>query len=111
MVMVMMSVARQRPRKRKTTMMTKSRAYITVSTSESMVLRILSEVSTMMPSSTSDGSRFCRSGSMASTLSEICTELAPLCFCTTIMAPWRPLLYVSCVRSSRLSSIRATSLR
>ena len=58
MVMVMMSVALHRPRKKNTTMMTNSRAYITVSTSEAMVLRMLSDVSTIMPSFTSDGRRF-----------------------------------------------------
>ncbi len=91
-VIVMMSVARQRPRNMNTTIITNKSAYITVSTSEAIVLRMLSEVSTIMPSSTSEGRRFCKSGSIASTLSEICTEFAPLCFCTTIIAPWRPLL-------------------
>ncbi len=76
-----------------------------------MVLRILSEVSTMIPSFTSEGRRRCRSGSILSTLSEISTELAPLCFCMTIMAPRRPSLYVVWARSSRESSIRATSRR
>ena len=110
-VMVMMSVARQRPRKKNTTITTKSKAYITVSTSDAMVLRILSEVSTITPSFTSEGRRFWSVGSISSTLSEISTELAPLCFCITIIAPCSPLLYVSCVRSSSESSIRATSRR
>ena len=92
MVNVIIRVARQRPRNKNTTITTKSKAYITVSTKESMVLRILSEVSTMMPNLTSAGSRFCSEGSMRNTLSEISTELAPLCFWITIIAPCLPLL-------------------
>ena len=111
MVMVMMSVARHRPRKKNTTSTTNSRAKSTVSTSEAMVLRMLSEVSTMMSSLTSEGRRFCRRGSISSTFSEISTELAPLCFWMIIMAPFSPLLKVCWARSSMESSMRATSLR
>ena len=76
----MMMVARQRPRKKKTTIETKSRASITVSNSVSMVLRMLSEVSMITPSFTSLGRFFCKRGKAFITSLEISTELAPDCF-------------------------------
>ena len=45
--MAMMMVARQRPKNTNTTSTTNIKAYITVSSSEAMVLRMLSLVSTM----------------------------------------------------------------
>ena len=65
----------------------------------------------MTPSLTSEGRFFCSLGSICITFSEICTELAPDCFWMIIMAPCSPPMYVCCVRSSRESSTRATSLR
>ena len=110
-VMTIIMVARQRPRNMNTTIMTNSRAYSTVSSSEAMVLRMLSEVSMITPSFTSAGRFCCSLGSIFITFSEICTEFAPDCFCMMIIAPWRPPVYVSCVRSSRESTTLATSCR
>ena len=92
MVMTMIIVARQRPKNRNTTIMTNSRAYSTVSTREAMVLRMLSDVSTITPILMSEGRFFCSRGSISLTLSEISTEFAPDCFWITIMAPSLPLL-------------------
>ena len=74
------NVARQRPKKQNTTMTTNKSAYNTVSTSEFIVLRILSDVSTMTFNLTSVGRRFCNDGIISITLLEISTELAPDCF-------------------------------
>ena len=51
---------------------------------------MFSEVFTITPSVTSEGNVFWICGSMASTFSEIATELAPDCFCTMIIAPCSP---------------------
>ena len=80
MVMTMMVVARQRPRKMNTTSATKSMAKAMVSRRVSMVFMMLSEVLTMMPNFTSEGRFACNVGNMPITLLEISTELAPLCF-------------------------------
>ncbi len=110
-VITIIIVALQRPRNKNTTIITNNRAYSTVSSREAMVFRMLSDVSTMTPSLTSEGRFFCRRGNIFITDSEICTELAPLCFWITIMAPFSPPIKVRCVRSSKESSTRATSRR
>ena len=79
-VIQIINVARQRPKKRNTTITTNNRAYITVSAKLSIVFRMLSEVSTITPSFTSLGRFFCKRGRASSTLREISTELAPDCF-------------------------------
>ena len=79
-VMTIIIVARQRPRKRNTTIETNIRASTTVSNKVSMVLRILSEVSIITPSFTSLGRFFCKRGKAFITSLEISTELAPDCF-------------------------------
>ena len=92
MVIQIMTVARQRPKNANTTKITKSNAYRIVSVKLSMVFKMLSEVLTITPNFTSLGNDFCKRGNCFITALEILTELAPDCFCTTIMAPWRPLL-------------------
>ena len=87
-------VARQRPKKQNTTNITNNNAYNTVSTSESMVRVMFSDELTIMSSLTSEGRRFCKSGSISNILFEISTELAPDCFWITIMAPLLPLVTV-----------------
>ena len=111
MVIQIITVARQRPKNTNTTKITNNMAYMIVSSKLSMVFRMLSEVLTMIPSFTSLGNDFCNCGSISITFCEIATELAPDCFCTTIIAPCTPLLYVFCARSSTESTIFATSRR
>ena len=79
-VIQIISVARQRPKNRNTTMTTNSKAYSTVSVKLSIVFRMFSDVSTMTPSFTSLGKFFCKRGSASCTFLEISTELAPDCF-------------------------------
>ncbi len=57
-VIATIMVARHLPRNTNTTMTTNRRAYSIVSTRDAIVLRILSEVSTMTPNFTSEGKRF-----------------------------------------------------
>ena len=66
-VIQIINVARQRPKKRNTTITTNNRAYITVSAKLSIVFRMLSEVSTITPSFTSLGRFFCKRGRASST--------------------------------------------
>ena len=91
-VIQIITVARQRPKKTNTTKTTNRMAYIIVSVKLSMVFKILSEVFTITPSFTSLGSDFCNLGNCSITFREMFTEFAPDCFCTTIMAPCTPLL-------------------
>jgi len=94
-VIDIISVALHLPKKRNTTTTTNNNAYATVSVKLSIVFNMLSDVLTMIPSFTSLGSDFCSLGKALSTSFDILTEFAPDCFCTIIIAPFCPLLYVS----------------
>ena len=80
MVIQIITVARQRPKKTNTTSTTNNIAYMMVSAKLLMVFKILSEVFTMIPNFTSDGKVFCNCGSISITRLEISTELPPVCF-------------------------------
>ena len=110
-VIPMMTVALQRPRNMNTTSITNSKAYAIVSPSVATVCLMLSDVSTIIPSSTSEGSLFCSFGSSARTASAMATELPPDCFCIMIIAPCWPFVNAFCARSCVLSTKRAISLR
>ena len=88
----MMIVARQRPKNANTTIITNNKAKKIVSANDAIVLRMLSDVSTITFNLTSLGRFFCRLGISAITLLEISTEFAPDCFCTMIIAPFLPLV-------------------
>ena len=65
MVIPIITVALHRPRKMNTTTITNINAYAMVSASVFTVILMLSDESMMTPISTSDGRRFCSSGSFS----------------------------------------------
>ena len=110
-VIPIITVALQRPRKMNTTNITNINAYAMVSPRAFTVCLMLSDESTMMSSFTSEGNVFCNSGNFARTRLAICTELPPDCFWIVIIAPCWPSVNVFWARSSVLSTRRATSFR
>ena len=107
----MMKVARQRPRKMNTTSMTRMKVMKMVSRKLLMVFWIEVEPSTMMFSLTSEGKVGSISFSCFLMPLMTLTALASVCFWITMVAPWRPLLYDSWMRSSEPSLTVATSRR
>ena len=107
----MMKVARQRPRKRKTTSMTTRKVIRMVSLRVLIVLMMLSEESTMVVISISEGRFFLISTSCFLIFLMTFTVLAPDCFWITIWAERSPLVYDSISFSWLPSRTVATSLR
>ena len=107
----MIKVARQRPRNTNTTNITRMKVMKMVSRRLLMVFWMEVEPSTMMFSLTSEGSV----GSMTSSCFLMplmtLTALASVCFWMMMVAPCRPLLYDSWMRSSEPSMTVATSRR
>ena len=91
-VSTMMMVALQRPRKRNVTSITSRKVVAMVSRNELTVDMMLSEVSTILNISTSDGSDGIMVFSCSCTPWATATELAPDRFCTTIIPPFSLLL-------------------
>ncbi len=110
-VMQMISVARQRPRKTITTSTTKMKAYMIVSESDPMASVISSEASKMSSIFTSFGSDFWIAGRRDWISWTMFTVLAPDCFWKITRTPRWPLTRSSIVAFSSVSRISATSVR
>ena len=108
-VMQMMSVARQRPRKIITTSTTKIKAYMMVSESDPMASVISCEPSKISSIFTSLGSVFWISGRRFWISWTIFTVLAPDCFWNITRTPRWPFTRSSMVNFSSVSRISATS--
>ncbi len=108
-VMQMMKVARQRPRKTMTTSTTKMKAYMIVSESEPMASVISCEPSKMSCISTSRGSDFWIAGRRFWISRTMFTVLAPDCFWKMTRTPRLPFTRSSIVDFSSVSRISATS--
>ena len=107
----MMKVALQRPRNTNTTSMTTRKVIRMVSFRVLMVLMMLSEESTMVVISMSEGRFFFISTSCFLMFLMTLTVLAPDCFWMTIWAERTPLVYDSISFSWLPSRTVATSLR